>query len=86
MRDIRTCTVRLKIIGNEMIKTVGQSEPCMVSKVPIIFKRTRSYVSFVCVTRPPNDTHTQTEKPCMTEIYLHCLCAHYGLYIKRTRT
>ena len=35
-------TVRLKIIGNEMIKNVGQSESCMVSKWPIIFKGNRS--------------------------------------------
>ena len=35
-------TVRLKIIGNEIIKNVGKSESCMVSKLPIIFKRTRS--------------------------------------------
>ena len=34
-------TVRLKIIGNEIIKTVGRSESCMVSKLPIIWKRTR---------------------------------------------
>ena len=34
--------MRLKIIGHEMIKNVGKSESCMVSKVPIIFKRTRS--------------------------------------------
>ena len=36
------CTVRLKVIGNEMIKNVGKYESCMVSKVPIIFKRTRT--------------------------------------------
>ena len=35
-------TVRSKIIGNEMIKNVGKSQSCMVSKLPIIFKRTRS--------------------------------------------
>ena len=30
--------VRLKVIGNEIIKTVGNPESCMVSKLPIIFK------------------------------------------------
>ena len=36
-------TARLKILGNEiMIKNVGKSQSCMVSKLPIIFKRTRS--------------------------------------------
>ena len=35
-------TVRLKIIGNEIIKTVGKSQSCMVPKLPIIFKRTRT--------------------------------------------
>ena len=36
--------VRLKIIGNDIIKTVGKSQSCMVSKLPIIFKRTRIYM------------------------------------------
>ena len=35
-------TMRLKIIGNEIIKNVVKSQSCMVSKLPIIFKRTRS--------------------------------------------
>ena len=34
-------TVRLKIIGNDIIKNVGNYQSCMVSKLPIIFKRTR---------------------------------------------
>ena len=34
--------VRLKIIAHEMIKIVGKYQSCMVSKLPIIFKRTRS--------------------------------------------
>ena len=34
-------------IGNEIIKTVGKSGSCMVSILPIIFKRTRSY-SYSC--------------------------------------
>ena len=38
-------TVRLKIIGNEMIKTVGKSESRMVPKLPIIFQRSRTYRS-----------------------------------------
>ena len=29
------------IIGNDVIKNVGKSGSCMVSKSPIIFKRTR---------------------------------------------
>ena len=33
--------VRLKIIGDEMIQNVGKYQSCMVSKVPILFKRTR---------------------------------------------
>ena len=33
------------IIGNEMITNVGKSESCMVSELPIIFKRTRSTMS-----------------------------------------
>ena len=37
-------TVRLKIIGNEIIKTVGKYEPRMVSKLPIIFTRTRTII------------------------------------------
>ena len=37
-------TVRLKIIGNDIIKNVGKYESCMVSKLPIIFKRTRIYM------------------------------------------
>ena len=40
-RTARLCTMRLKIIGNEIIKNVGESESCMVSELPIIFKRTR---------------------------------------------
>ena len=35
-------TVRLKIIDNEIIKNVGKHESCTVSKLPIIFKRTRT--------------------------------------------
>ena len=35
-------TVRVKIIGHEIIKHVGEYESCMVSKLPIIFKHTRS--------------------------------------------
>ena len=43
-------TIRLKIDGNKLIKIVGESQSCMVSKLPIIFKRTRKYVpSVVCV-------------------------------------
>ena len=38
----RSLTVRLKIIGSKTIKNVGKSESCMVSKVPIGFKRTRT--------------------------------------------
>ena len=34
-------TVRLKIIGHEILKSVGKYQPCMVSKSPIIFKPTR---------------------------------------------
>ena len=40
-----THAVRLKIIGNEIIKTVGKYESRMVSKLPIIFKRTRAYMN-----------------------------------------
>ena len=40
--SIRILRVRVKIIGNEIIKTVGKSWLCMVSKLPIIFKRTRT--------------------------------------------
>jgi len=41
-------TVRLKIIGDEIItKNVGKSESCMVSKLPIIFKRTRRIATSV---------------------------------------
>ncbi len=35
-------TMRLKILGNELIKIVGKSESCMVYKLPIIFKRTHT--------------------------------------------
>ena len=38
----RSSTVRLKIIGNEIIQNVGQYESCLATKLPIIFKRTRS--------------------------------------------
>ena len=38
------CTVRLEIVGNEIFQNVGKSKSCMVSKLPIIFKRTRMYV------------------------------------------
>ena len=31
--------MRLKIIGNEILKNVCKSQSCMVSKVPIICKR-----------------------------------------------
>ena len=31
--------VRLKIIGNDLIKNVGKFHSCMVSKLRIIFKR-----------------------------------------------
>ena len=34
--------MRLKIIRNELIKKVGKCQSCMVSKLRIIFKRTRS--------------------------------------------
>ena len=40
---LQATTVRLKIIGNEMIKNVGKYESCMVSKLPLVFKPTRSY-------------------------------------------
>ena len=33
-------TVRLKIIGNDIIKNVGKYQSCMVSKLPIIWKQT----------------------------------------------
>ena len=39
----QTRTVRLKRICHEMIKNVGQSESCMVSKSPSIFKQTDTY-------------------------------------------
>ena len=42
-------TVRLKIVvGDEIIKNVGKYESCVVSKLPIIFKRTRMCVC-MCV-------------------------------------
>ena len=34
--------MRLKIIGNEIIKNVGKYDSCMVYKLPITFKRTRT--------------------------------------------
>eukprot|EP01048_Picozoa_sp_COSAG05_P014478 COSAG05_NODE_1644_length_4351_cov_343.181091_4_plen_155_part_00 len=38
-----------QIIGNERIKNVGKSQSCMVSKLPIIWKRTRRPVSsYMC--------------------------------------
>ena len=37
--------MRLKMIGDEIIKNVGKYESCMVSKLPIIFKRTHSRFS-----------------------------------------
>ena len=41
-----SCMVRLKIIGNEIIKNVDKSESCVVSK----FKRIRMYVcTYVCM-------------------------------------
>eukprot|EP01046_Picozoa_sp_COSAG06_P045686 COSAG06_NODE_6352_length_2973_cov_2.356120_1_plen_85_part_00 len=43
---MRIFTVRLKTIGHGMIKHVGQSQSCMVSTLPIIFKRTR--ISSAC--------------------------------------
>ena len=46
-----TSTVRLKIIGNEIIKTVGKSESCMFPKLPIVFKRTRTSSSILVVNR-----------------------------------
>ena len=60
-------TVRLKIIGNEMIKNVGQSESCMVSKLPIIFKRTRTRsVSTGVSIRRTEHTRTHTNaRVCM---------------------
>eukprot|EP01048_Picozoa_sp_COSAG05_P017055 COSAG05_NODE_2276_length_3296_cov_4097.429152_3_plen_67_part_00 len=39
--------IRLNIIDNEIIKTVGTYESCMVSKLQIIFKRTRMYVTTI---------------------------------------
>ena len=42
-RVIASHTVRLKIISNEIIKHVDKYESCMVSKLPIIFKRTHSH-------------------------------------------
>ena len=42
-------TVRLKTIGNDIIKNVGKSESCMVSKLPIVFKRTcTSWIRLAC--------------------------------------
>ena len=38
--SVKSCTVRLRIIRNEIIKTICKSQSCMVSKLPIIFKRT----------------------------------------------
>ena len=34
--------VRFHIIGNARIKNVGKSQSCLVSKLPIIWKRTRT--------------------------------------------
>ena len=39
--DIR---VRPHIIGDESIETVGKSQPCMVSELPIICEQTVMYV------------------------------------------
>ena len=36
--------VRFHIIGNARIKNVGKSQSCLVSKLPIIWKRTRTIV------------------------------------------
>ena len=36
---LQTITVRVKRIGNDMIKTVGKYQSCMVSKLRILFKR-----------------------------------------------
>ena len=57
-------TVRLKIIGNEIIKNVGEYQSCMVSKLPIIFKRTRKYRSV----RTVNVLGTMVE---MCELLVH---------------
>ena len=38
-------TMRLKIVGNEIIKNIGKSESCMVSKLPIISKRTTTWTT-----------------------------------------
>ena len=51
---LRATTVHLRILGNEMIKNVGKYELCMVSILPIIFKRTRmsrTTVVYVCTAR-----------------------------------
>ena len=47
-RPIYLLRVRLKIIGNEIIQNVGKSESCMVSRLPIIFKRTVSSSTYLC--------------------------------------
>ena len=39
---MRILRVRLKITRNARIKTIGKYELCMVSKLPIVFKRTRT--------------------------------------------
>ena len=39
-REIRQIRVRFHIIGNDIIKNVGKSQSCMVSKLPIAWKQT----------------------------------------------
>ena len=64
MIQLDQSTVRLKIIGNEIIKNVGKYQSCMVSKLPIIFKRTRKYRSV----RTVNVLGTMVE---MCELLVH---------------
>ena len=44
---LRATTVRLRILGNEMIKNVGKYESRTVSKLPLVFKRTRTTTTIV---------------------------------------
>ena len=57
---------RLRRIGHEMIKTVGKSESCMVSALPIILRRSR-----ICWARNPASTFDRNLRTICWLTYIH---------------
>eukprot|EP01048_Picozoa_sp_COSAG05_P001821 COSAG05_NODE_65_length_22456_cov_17.448540_8_plen_117_part_00 len=75
--DRSVTTVRLKIISHEIIKNVGKYQSCMFSKLPIIFKRTRTLKII---------GHLETMHDSYLPIFLIISLAWHGMALARSST